>query len=176
MIFVTGAFLVSPCAICIMFHFTECVSVFVFSFLIFWSGLRYCVLVPGTLAFHLIDPFNSRLSLFVCGFPLFHNLWPDYTLHRISISRIRTRDGHWVYWWSWLERGQFIVKARHTMTLTQAPRLQSLLPVVSSCPFPPRTHEFRTTIIIFRDWTFISLRLFVSYAVRFRAWYSCFSI
>ena len=46
---------------------------FVFLFLFFWSCLCCCrVLVPGTLAFRLLDPWNLRLFLFF-GPPLSHS-------------------------------------------------------------------------------------------------------
>ena len=63
------------------------------------SCLCCCVLVPGTLAFFLLDTWICDLVLFF-GLPLSHSLWPQNQY----LSRIGNQIGHWVYWWSWVER------------------------------------------------------------------------
>ena len=60
-----------------------------------WSGLFCCVLVPGTLAFHL--PYLDELRL-LCFFSV------SFCDHRICISRTKNQHGHWVYCCRWVER------------------------------------------------------------------------
>ena len=76
-----------------------CYDFVVFLFIFFWSCLCCCVIIPGTLVFHLLDTWTCGY----CsggGLPLSRSLWPQNQY----LSRIRNQDGLWVCRWSWVER------------------------------------------------------------------------
>ena len=81
--------------------------------LIFWSRLCRCVLVPGRLAFRLLYPqiCDYFLLLVFLGLALC-----DHRISTRCLSGISNQDGHWVCWWSWVER-TFMWRQRKQETL-----------------------------------------------------------
>ena len=84
-------------ALVILRHVVQnsCRFLFVLFFLVLWSGLFCCVLVPGTLAFHLlcVDKLQSFLffSVSVCD-------------HISCLSRMKCQHGHWLCCCFWVEK------------------------------------------------------------------------
>ena len=59
--------------------------------LVLWSDLFCHVLVPDTLAFHLL--YLDEMRLFVFSLP--HSLWPQNVY--LYLSRMKNQHRHWVY-------------------------------------------------------------------------------